>query len=79
MLSARQKFSLIIISRTSVLSSLAVMANLSVSLLIYGLSVVHHPMMSSDGIAASSSVANSSAAGCCSPVADGGKNPVFGK
>jgi hypothetical protein len=63
-LSARQKSSLIIISRTGVLSSLALMANLSVSLLMYGLSVIHHPMMSPEGFAASSSVANSSAAGC---------------
>jgi hypothetical protein len=63
--SARQKSSLIIISRTGVLSSLALMANLSVSLLMYGPSVIHHhPMMSPEGIAASSSVANSSAAGC---------------
>jgi hypothetical protein len=43
------------------------MANLSVSLLMYGLSVVRHPMMSPDGIAASSSVAA------------GGKSPVLRK
>jgi hypothetical protein len=55
------------------------MANVSVSLLMYGLSVVRHPMMSPDGIAASSSVANSSAAGCCSSVAAGGKSPVLRK